>query len=70
MREGINITLVHKIIEKKQTVMAWACEEKGRGQTWKKTSRLDKQGRQPTGRPRKRWIQGIEDTIQRRGGTL
>ena len=70
IRERLNITSVLKIIEKSK--LRWYGHVKRMEENRYPRKYLDwiPQGRRPVGRPRKRWIQGIEDAVQKRGRSL
>ena len=70
IRERLNITSVLKIIERSK--LRWYGHVKRMEESRYPRKYLDwiPQGRRPVGRPRKRWIQGIEDAVQKRGRSL
>ena len=55
---------------KKPTEMVWSREENGEGERLREMLEWRPEGRRPAGRPRKRWMEAVEEAIQRRNKTL
>ena len=70
IREDLNVTALLDEIERRKLQWYGHVMRMEEGRCPKKYLDWRPQGKRPVGRPRKRWIEGVEKAVRRRGSTM
>jgi len=70
VREDLGVKSILKIIERNQLRWFGHVKRMRPGERFERVMEWRPDGRRPVGRPRKRWMDSVEEAVRRRGGTM